>query len=213
VLGLLLLTVSLAQATPGGVEVTPQKDQSGAPGLLATFDVEAPADVVLDLLWDVRRFRQIFPDIKELEVKKTHAEHDIEVQFFVDAVVAKPTYTLRRRLDVANKSIRWESTGGDLKRIAGSWRVKALSPTRSRVVYESYVDVGVFGVSGLYRDLVVGKVDQMAGRIRASLPTTLPAAAAPATPTAPTAPAPADPAPPARDPPRTATRAVVPTDG
>jgi ribosome-associated toxin RatA of RatAB toxin-antitoxin module len=143
-------------------------DVEGTPGLRAVFDVDAPADVVLDLLWDVRRFRSIFPDIHALEVVGRPDASTIDVRFVVDAVVAKPTYTLRRTLDAKQRVVRWTNIAGDLDRVVGSWAVEELDGTRSRVRYTSFVDVGVVGVSGMYRSLVVGKVDQMAARVRAA---------------------------------------------
>jgi len=69
---LALLTL-LAAADPTGAlaaapTVEPLTAPDGTRGLRAIFLVHAPPDVVLETLWDVRRFRQIFPDIEALEV-------------------------------------------------------------------------------------------------------------------------------------------------
>ena len=175
VLALALFTM-LASQTPSpstpagtdGVDVVELADPAGVPGLRAGFDVDAPADVVLDLLWDVSRFRAVFPDIKALDVVARPDDHTVDVRFFVDAVVATPTYTLRRTLDRGARRVAWVSVAGDLKHIAGSWSVTPRSPSSCRVVYESFVDVGVVGVSSVYRSLVLGRVEQMAGRVRAA---------------------------------------------
>jgi ribosome-associated toxin RatA of RatAB toxin-antitoxin module len=159
----LLSVLALAMSTPP--EIVPLSDADGTPGVAATFDVEAPRDVVVDLLWDVSRFRRIFPDIKSLQVVRD-AHPVVDVRFDVDAVIASPTYTLRRTLDVPAGEIRWVSIGGDVKRIAGRWIVRHVDERRCRVTYESFVDVGVPGLSGVYRDLVKAKLDQMAGRVR-----------------------------------------------
>jgi ribosome-associated toxin RatA of RatAB toxin-antitoxin module len=163
------------------IDVVELADPGGVPGLRAAFDVDAPADVVLDLLWDVARFRSIFPDIKALDVVAHPDDRTIDVRFFVDAVVATPTYTLRRSLDRAGRRVSWKSIGGDLKHIAGAWTVTPTSPTTSRVTYESFVDTGVVGVSSVYRSLVVGRVEQMVGRVRAAA-AAAPRAAAPSPP-------------------------------
>lgn len=175
---MVLLLLGLLAALPP--TIAPLTDKDGTPGVAATFDVEAPADVVLDLLWDVSRFRRIFPDIKSLEVVKD-APPVIDVRFDVDAVIASPTYTLRRTLDVEAGEIRWVSIAGDLKRIAGRWIVRPAGARRSVVVYESFVDVGVPGLSSVYRDLVKARLDQMAGRVRKAAAEAVASKAMPAT--------------------------------
>jgi ribosome-associated toxin RatA of RatAB toxin-antitoxin module len=177
VVAVLLSVLALATSSPP--EIVPLSDVDGTPGVSATFDVEAPRDVVLDLLWDVSRFRQVFPDIKSLQVVRD-AHPVVDVRFDVDAVIASPTYTLRRTLDVPAGEIRWVSIAGDVKRITGRWLVRAIDERRSRVTYESFVDVGVPGVSGVYRDLVKAKLDQMAGRVRKGASAALEAKAMPA---------------------------------
>jgi ribosome-associated toxin RatA of RatAB toxin-antitoxin module len=159
----LLSTLALATSQPP--HIVPLGDTDGTPGVAATFEVEAPHDVVVDLLWDVSRFRRIFPDIKSLAVVRD-AHPVVDVRFDVDAVIASPTYTLRRTLDVGAGEIRWVSIAGDVKRIAGRWIVRPIDERRSMVTYESFVDVGVPGLSSVYRDLVKAKLDQMADRVR-----------------------------------------------
>jgi ribosome-associated toxin RatA of RatAB toxin-antitoxin module len=161
-------TTAAAGDVVGVVDVVELADPAGVPGLRAGFDVDASADVVLALLWDVSRFRSIFPDIKALDVVARPDDHTVDVRFFVDAVVATPTYTLRRSLDVGARRVRWVSVAGDLKHVAGSWTVTPRTATTCRVTYESYVDVGIVGVSSAYRSLVVGRVEQMAARVRAA---------------------------------------------
>lgn len=176
---LAVLLGALALSTSSAPTIVPLSDADGTPGVSATFEVDAPRDVVVDLLWDVSRFRRIFPDIKSLAVVRD-AHPVVDVRFDVDAVIASPTYTLRRTLDVAAGEIRWVSIAGDVKRIAGRWIVRAVDERRSRVTYESFVDVGVPGLSGVYRDLVKAKLDQMAGRVRKGASDALVAQAMPA---------------------------------
>ncbi len=194
----LVLVTSSALAAPSPMtttsppELVPHDDADGTPGVRATFLVEAPAPVVLDLLWDVRRFRRVFPDIKALTVVWSKP-NDVEVKFDVDAVIASPTYTLRRHLDHERAQISWRNTAGDLKKIVGRWIVTPAGPSTSRVVYESYVDVGIPGASTIYRDVAKSKLDQMAERVRAGAkealatapPSTAPTLSAPPTATAP----------------------------
>ena len=165
-MGLLLhvFLATLAASTPP--TITPVSDADDTPGVRATFDVEAPASVVLDLLWDVSRFQRIFPDILALQVV-TEAPSQVDVRFTVDAVVTKPSYTLRRRLDVERGEISWFSVAGDLKRVVGKWTVRPASDARRCVViYESFVDIGLVGISTVYRNIVTSKLHQMVERVR-----------------------------------------------
>lgn len=170
---MLALLVLLANADPN-VQATapPAVEQLTAPddtkGLRAVFLVAAPPDVVLATLWDVRRFREIFPDIEKLEVL-AERQGSIDARFTVDAVLAKVRYTLRRDIDRAARSVQWRSIDGDLKAIRGSWHVEATAdPLVSRVTYTSFVDVGYAVPSGLVRDTALQKVDQMAVRVRSA---------------------------------------------
>ncbi len=163
-MGVLWVALCAVATTPPEIVPTPATD--GTPGVVVTFDVDAPAPAVLEeLLWDVSRFRQIFPDIKAVTVVGGSGSR-LDVRFDVDAVIATPTYTLRRTLDVAAREIRWHSIDGDVKHIAGRWQVEPRGPDRCRVRYESFVDVGVPGLSVVYRDVVVKKLDQMVARVR-----------------------------------------------
>ena len=85
-LSLALLFTIASLAPPTVQELT---DAEQTPGLRAVFDVAAPAERVLDLLWDVRRFKAIFPDIHTLEVVGRPDDTTVDVRFVVDAVVAE----------------------------------------------------------------------------------------------------------------------------
>ncbi|MDP2341765.1 MAG: SRPBCC family protein [Deltaproteobacteria bacterium] len=174
---MLTLVATLVIATAPIIEAITDADD--APGVRAVFDVEADADVVLDLLWDVGRFRKIFPDIQALEVMGRPDVRTIDVRFVVDAVVAKPTYTLRRKLDVANRRVSWVNLSGDLKKIVGHWQVAAGGLGRCRVTYQTVVDVGIPGASSIYRSIVMGKVEQVIERVRMAAIAAMPKQGAP----------------------------------
>ena len=163
----LLLHVFLATlvaATPP--TITALSDADDTPGVRATFEVDAPAGVVLDLLWDVSRFQRIFPDILALHVV-TETPTQVDVRFTVDAVVTQPTYTLRRKRDAERGEISWVSIAGDLKRVVGKWTVRPASDaSRCVVVYESFVDIGFVGISTVYRNIVTSKLHQLVARVR-----------------------------------------------
>ena len=164
-------------ATAGDVDapvIVPMKSRvktegtKGIPGLHATFEIKAPRDQVLETLWNIDRFQEIFPDIKKLTVKE-RGEDMVRAEFHVDAVLKKISYTLHRTVDRKKGDIVWREAGGDLEKIRGAWRVR---PTRdegvTRVTYESFVEVGGFVPTGLYRDLAMRKVTEMAARVRAA---------------------------------------------
>ncbi len=170
---MLALALLLASADPGAATTAaPVVEQLTAAddtkGLRAVFQVAAPPDVVLDTLWDVRRFRQIFPDIEQLEVL-AERPGSIDARFTVDAVLAKVRYTLRRDIDRVARRVEWRSIAGDLKAIRGSWQVQPTAdPAVSLVTYISFVDVGYAVPSGMVRDTALKKVDQMAERVRSA---------------------------------------------
>lgn len=176
----MLQTLSLLCVIAGGTPDTSappviQKQRStlaeqgieGLKGLSASFLVAAPPERVLEALWDVKRFPELFPDIKAMTVLG-RKEREVRVRFTVDAVLAKVSYTLDRTLDPKAGAIRWrEVEGGDLKCVRGAWKVApGPEPGTSRVVYESFVDVGRFVPEGLYRELAIGKVNELAERVR-----------------------------------------------
>lgn len=139
-------------------------------GLHATFVVAGAPDVVLQTLWDVEKFPEMFPDIEEMHVR-AREESRIDVEFFVDAVVKKARYTLRREIQREARTIRWREVGeGDVRTIRGSWTVRQTAdPEHSLVLYASFVDVGVFVPTSLVRDLALKKVDELATRVRTAV--------------------------------------------
>lgn len=157
----------------------------GVKGLRAVFDIpvaaevdiERDVDACLETLWDVRRFRTIFPDVKSLDVLAPAAEKvptatQLDVKFTVDAVLQTTTYTLRRTIDRSARKIEWQRIAGDVPTIRGSWAVTAVSAQDHsaapvvRVTYTSFVDVGYFVPTGMVRDIAMGKVNEMATRVR-----------------------------------------------
>lgn len=178
------VTLAIAMQNPV-VEALEAPD--GVKGLRAVFDIpqltsEAEADACLDTLWDVRRFRAIFPDVKSLEVlapapDKVPTATQLDVKFTVDAVLQTTTYTLRRTIDRAARTIEWRRIAGDVPTIRGSWAVTVVSPKDhsalpvtpiTRITYTSFVDVGYFVPTGMVRDIAMGKVNEMAARVRAA---------------------------------------------
>ena len=161
----LLLSPSLPAVAPPVIAAVRDKDD--VPGVNAVFDVDAAPDDLLQMLWDVSKFREIFPDIKELVVESQPDERTVVVRFGIDAVVTKVGYTLRREIDRDARTIRWVSVAGDLKKIVGFWKIEAGAAGGSHVTYQSIVDVGwVPGAASAYRSIVLSKMDEVVGRVR-----------------------------------------------
>lgn len=163
----------LANKPPAKEEVTSDAKREGIGGIRgakATFLVAADRDVVLETLWDVEAFPEIFPDIDEMKILKKEDDR-VDVHFEVDAVVTNAEYNLRRRLNRKSGEIRWQEFGeGDVKHIRGSWTVKkGPRPGYALVIYSSYVDVGRFVPDGPVRALAIRKIDEMAERVRGAV--------------------------------------------
>jgi ribosome-associated toxin RatA of RatAB toxin-antitoxin module len=164
----LAAVVAVAAALAGAAPVIDEVvDAAGVPGVRAEFDVDADPDALLGLLWDVSRFRQIFPDIQELHVEAAPDDRTVVVRFVVDAVIKQVTYTLRRRLDRQRRTIAWVSVAGDLEQITGHWIVRPDGQGKSRVTYQSVVDVGLLpGATSIYRSMVMGKLTEVIARVQ-----------------------------------------------
>ncbi len=180
-----MLALALLVALQNPV-VEPLEAPDGVKGLRAVFDIPAASvssdgdtDACLETLWDVRRFRTIFPDVKSLEVlapalDKVPTATQLDVKFTVDAVLQTTTYTLRRTIDRTARKIEWQRIAGDVPTIRGSWAVTTVSPKDHsaqpvvRVTYTSFVDVGYFVPTGMVRDVAMGKVNEMAKRVRSA---------------------------------------------
>lgn len=142
---------------------------SGIKGLRARFVVAAPVDATLKLLWDIRRFPDLFTGIENMKVLSS-TDTTIEVYFEVDAVIRNAEYRLERKLDRKARTIRWREIGeGDVKYARGSWTVEPGAEGYSMVTYASFVDVGYAVPTGLVRAMAIRKVDELASRIRGAL--------------------------------------------
>jgi ribosome-associated toxin RatA of RatAB toxin-antitoxin module len=141
-------------------------EREGVKGLRASFFVAAPPEHVFATLWDVKRFKDVFPDIHSLEVVRDGGEQ-LDVKFFVNAVLSDVTYTLRRTRDAKARTISWQSIAGDVRSIHGSWTVRTTAdPNISEVVYTSFVDVIAIVPTALVRDTAIKKTNEMAVRVR-----------------------------------------------
>ena len=143
------------------------RDAHGVNGMRCTFDVDAPPDVVLESVWDVHRFRKIFPDIKSLDIL-AERQDEVDVRFVAQVAVMELNYTLRRKVDRSARTIRWTALAGDADSIEGGWTL-APHGTGTRVVYETYVDIGGIVPSSLVRDFAISKAAALADRVRGAV--------------------------------------------
>jgi carbon monoxide dehydrogenase subunit G len=142
-------------------------DDEGTKGLETTFDVAAPPDRLLEILWSPANFGRLFPDVKEVRVV-TQEGATMDLAFRVDAVVREVSYVLRRTLDPRAHTITWREIGGDLRRVRGGWRLEPLDGQAggSRVTYRAFIDVGRFVPTALVRESAKRKLGEMVDRLR-----------------------------------------------
>lgn len=166
--GLALLPLAAAAPAHAQPPVKITEDESqGVKGLIATFTVDQPRDVVFDVLNDLSRFKQIFPNVLEVKVVRED-ERSRDVFFRVDAVISEASYTLRR---TANRSdtadiLSWNRLSGDANVIRGSWTLTdGKKEGTTLLTYRSYVDAGAFIPTSTVRSIAISKVEEMVGRV------------------------------------------------
>ncbi len=146
-----------------------QEDESqGVKGLIATFTVNQPRDVVFSVLNDLSRFKQIFPNVLEVKVVRD-GETSRDVFFRVDAVISEGSYTLRRNISQSKTAdiISWNRLSGDANVIRGSWTLTdGPKEGTTHLTYRSYVDVGALIPTSTVRSLAISKVEEMVVRVR-----------------------------------------------
>lgn len=157
----------LSPANAGDPPTIEEAEDRGVKGLRATFTVDHPRNEVFALLNDLDQFTRIFPNVKSLKVLKTHGNTQ-DVLYKVDAVLSEAEYTLRRTHQEGEKAdvITWNRLSGSAKIIRGSWTLYDLPRQRTKVVYQSYVDVSAVIPTSVVRDIAIGKTEEMIERIR-----------------------------------------------
>jgi ribosome-associated toxin RatA of RatAB toxin-antitoxin module len=156
---------AVAQRKPAIQEV---EASDGVKGLKASFQVDQPRDVVFALLDDLDAFPRIFPNVVQVKVLKQEGDTR-EVYFKVDAVLSEAEYVLRRssRRGPKRDSITWDLVRGDPTVVRGSWTlIDGDKPGTTKLLYQSYVDVAAVVPTSMVRDIAIGKVEDMADRIR-----------------------------------------------
>ncbi len=139
---------------------------AGIDGLRATFYVGCTPKETEEMLWDISRFQEIFPDIQRLKVLK-RTKTQIDAEFGIDVKVAWVSYTLRRHLNSKARRIWWEELGGDLNHVRGEWRLwPTADPNVTKVRYSSFVEVSAFVPTSMIRDGALGAVKKLPEKVR-----------------------------------------------
>ena len=151
-------------SSAAGVRGTEVRDDEGTRGLEVRFDVDAPRDAVLDLLWDPAHFPELYPEIESVAILERD-DRRMRAEYRVNAVVKRVRYELERTLDRESGTLRWRELGGDLRKVRGEWRVDARG-SGSTLTYRAFVDVGYFVPTALVRDLAMAKLGEMVARVQ-----------------------------------------------
>ena len=147
-------------------EVRLIRDAAGTAGIQAEFHVPAPADLLLELLWNVDNFPELFPDIKSYDVLRS-SDASVDVAFRVNAVVKELRYVLRRELSTDTAEIRWSSLSGDLRKISGGWSLRPTATANvTLAVYRTFVDPGRMIPSRLVAAAAKRQAQILAQRVR-----------------------------------------------
>lgn len=150
----------------GEVVVETIKHPDGFSGLRASFTVAAGRERIWAVLVDYANFPQLFPDIDKMHVL-AQDQDGAQVEFWVNAVVARYHYVLYRRYDEPGRRLTWTRIGGDFKRLEGSWEIRDTPrPGVSLLVYESYVDIGGVIPKALVRLEAMRKAREMGQRLQ-----------------------------------------------
>lgn len=139
----------------------------GIKGVRASFSLAHPAELVINLMWDVDQFAKLFPDIRELRLISSE-ENSQDVHYRIDAVYKEVQYTLRRTRNQRDDGadIEWQMLKGDLRNIIGAWRITASGENTCGVIYESYVDASVLVPTSMIRKVAKTKIREMVDRVR-----------------------------------------------
>ena len=126
----------------GEVVVDAVQKDDGLAGVRAMFAVTAAREQIWAVLLDYENFQQMFHGIEKIKVQEQYAS-GAQVEFWIDAVLKKYHYVLYRHYEQPGWRLTWQQIAGDLKRIEGSWEIRATPQSGVHVlIYESYVDIG-----------------------------------------------------------------------
>jgi hypothetical protein len=171
-----LVALLLLAGAPADEIVSPSETPDGLPGVVATFTVDAPADLVLDRLWDGRYARWIFPQIaRRTEIERTPVS--VVLEYELKTVIGAMRYRQRNiveRSAAGGGAMRWERLSGDMDVVRGEWLITPLGASRCAVRYTSFVATGPRLFYGFVRSQQVDNTRGVAERVRAVAASTVP---------------------------------------
>lgn len=104
---------------------------------LAIADVDAPADVVWQVLTDFEAYASFMPRMQSCVVTREGKDALLDIK--LDTPLVSTRYTNRMIVDEAGRKIAVRQERGDLKGSRSAWRVVALGERRARVYYGGVV--------------------------------------------------------------------------
>ncbi len=105
---------------------------------LAIADVDAPADVVWQVLTDFSGYKGFMPRVSKCDVERDGADYLLDMK--LDTPFVSTRYTNRAVVDDAARTIKIKQEKGDLKGSRYHWRVVPLADgKRTRVYYGGIV--------------------------------------------------------------------------
>ena len=107
--------------------------------------IEAPADRCFDVAVDYESYPEWLRDVKEAKILESDGEgRGLRVEYRAAALGKSVRYILAYDYTKAPDEFSWQFVEGDmLRRLDGSYRFEAESPTATRVHYELAVDLAM----------------------------------------------------------------------
>lgn len=152
----------------GRIIVEQTKNALGTPGLRCYLLVTGDRDRLFDKLKNPEFFKASYSNIEKMKILRRY-RGGAEVEFVLNAFVARVRYVVSRRYDRRTYTVWWTKVSGDLKEIEGSWQLKT-SPYVGKylLVYESFVNPGMVP-PGLYLSFAKRKAESSLQRLRTLL--------------------------------------------
>lgn len=133
------------------------------------IEVQAPADAIFAVLWDVRRYPEFLTDVVETAVHSTGRPGEQEAAFDVQLVRIRH-YTLRMVADPP-RGLTWTLVHGESLRCnEGSWEIEPLDDGRTcRLVYSIRVDFALPVPDVIVRKIIERNLPMMLRQFKARI--------------------------------------------
>ena len=128
------------------VHVAPDKSEvNAAAAITAAIDINAPPEIVWDVMLDCEKAPKFVPNLKSCEVIETGAagEYDIRRHVIRYGFIGGNIENIFRSDYKDQEEISFYLVGGDLKVQQGSWKLISLDEgERTRVLYDAQLAIG-----------------------------------------------------------------------